>query len=579
MKKTLLFGLAFTAGAGSLMAATFTEPKIYEDFYFKAISADGRIAVSETYGTLAIFDLQSDADPIIFQEDWEQQLTFSLGLGNAITADGSIILGSTKENTNAAYYENGVWTDLSVPSPEQINLSNGITPDGSRICGTTGLNEISLDEDNIMQIPAYWDRNADGSGYGECHQLPYPEKDFFGEVPQYITAISISADGKTIVGQVTSGNGRMQVPIIYTEDENGEWSYTLPTESLFNPDKIEPVEKPGEYPKSPSAEDFMTEEEITAYNDAMAAYIEDWENNDYPEYENFMTDEEWEEYQAAMAVYEEEYAKWDEELEVYFEYLNQLIESSPNFLFNNILLSPDGKSIISTLEAEDPNSDPMSWFESKLYTPCSIDIATGELTKVDTEISCLMSGVADNGIILAGSSMMGMSMDRVGYVIKDGEVQTITEYLAAISPEYKTWIDENLTYEVVVGYDEETWDEYYEEMTFTGALVATPDMSVIISSNDAPWDALVGQSVIFDLTGDSSVKTVNVANEIYVSANGIVNVPAGYASLEVYNLGGACVKSVANPNGEIALGVPAGAYVVKATRADGSASVVKVAVN
>lgn len=581
MKKSLLFGLAISACFGTALAdsTNLPEPKLYPDASFQCISADGRYVVSEVYGSVWIYDLTNGEVVEFNQSEEGDDPSYTLGLGNCITADGSVLLGSTKSKLDAAYYQGGEWHALEVLNPEHSNMANGITPDGSRICGSIGLNDMSFD-DVIMLVPAFWDRNPDGNGYGPCEVLPYPTKDLFGETPQYITAVAISSDGKTIIGQVRFSSGMMHIPIVYKEDENGLWEYSFPTQALFNPDKLEPVENPGDGPIMPSYETYMSQEEIDAYNTAMSKYYQTWEPP-MPEPEDFMTEEEKIAYAEAMAKYEAEAEVWEEQFYAYWDYANAVRDSSPNFVFNNVYLSTDNKTIVGSLEKQILNDDPLAWSPFKtVYTPCSVDIATGELKVYEPGESCLASGVADNGVILAYDVQGTIPM--MGYIIKDDEIQNVNDYITSLVPEYASWIDENMTHEVLVDaiYDEETdeFEEIYKEVTFGGMPIATPDMSIIAMWNDTPWDNMsFAESVLFDLRKTTGVATISMAKNISAGANGTVIVPAGFVSLDVYALSGACVKTVNEPNGVISLDLPAGVYVAKGTRADGTTSVVKVA--
>ncbi|MDE5785028.1 MAG: hypothetical protein K2H98_00690 [Duncaniella sp.] len=585
MKKSLLLILAATAGV-SAATAQFKEPVIYSETAISRISADGHYAVSEVYGTVKVMNLTSGTE-VVYAASEDGTYNYSLGHGNCVSADGSIILASTLTYPiDASYLENGEWHQLNVPETEMSNLANGVTPDGSRICGSVGLNPMSFDE-VIMQIPAYWDRNADGT-YSECKQLPYPDKDLFGEVPQYVTAISISADGKTIVGQMQFNSGSMAIPVVYKEDAKGEWSYSLPTKSQFNPDGLEPVENPGDGPTPPNYEEFMTEEEIEAYNAAINDYY-NLGTPDYPNFEDFMTEEEKAAYVAAQEAYKTVYEEWEAKWEAYDIYRTSVNDSSPNFVFNNCFISLDGKSIVSTLDSPDPNADPWSWFSNSLYTPASVDIETGDITKVNTEVmgdnnelvtlSLLVAGVANDGIMLLHNGLSSVPM--LGYVAKGTELQTLVEYLNAISPEYGKWITKNMSHEVAVDYDPETWEEIFEEFTFTGLPHATPDMSLVSMYNSSPWDFMENaQSVVFELPAMTGMASVSVSDQnLKVVAKGVISVPEGFAALQVYNLNGQCVKTVSAPCGLMKLNVAPGAYIVKGVRADGSASIVKLAAN
>ncbi|MDE6269264.1 MAG: hypothetical protein K2M12_00215 [Muribaculaceae bacterium] len=576
MKKTLLFLLAASASVVSATAEIKT-PELINDASIHIVSANGRYAVSELYGTLKIFDLV-EGTSVAYEpdEDWVEYYT--LGNGNGMTHDGSILVASTKSSMDAAYLENGEWHQLDVPDPNMTNISNGITPDGSRICGSIGLNPMTL-ESKIMQVPVYWDRKADGSGYGECQPLPYPTTDLFGEVPQYVTALYISDDGKTIAGQMVFNSGMMTIPVIYYQDAEGEWSYDLPTKDLFNPEGIEAVENPGDGPEPPFYEDFMTPEELEAYHDALNGY-EYGSGDPYPEFTDFITPEEKAEYDAAMEAYQALQGEWYSKYVAFADYRDEVIATSPNFQQNNCFLSTDGKFMVSTLVTDDPNADPMGWGPApQLNTPATVNLETGALVKIDTELSLTVSGVANNGVILAHNGMS--SNPTLGYVIKDGDVQTLTDYLGAISPEFVEWIDENMTHEVVVDIDWDTWEEIWEELTYTGIPAATPDLRVITIWNTSPWDDWEGaQSVVFHTSGLTGISTVGAGvKNIKAVANGVIAVPEGFSALDVFDVNGRCIKSVGAPNGEISLKAAPGVYVAKGTRADGTISVVKIVCN
>ncbi len=574
MKKTLLFCLAVTASAATLMADTKT-PTLYPDASFQRISNDGRYIVSDVMGTVKIFDLVSGSVEE-FYEDYENGNSYSIGLGNCFTADGSILLGnSLAAETDASYLKDGKWHSLAVPDENMSNYANGITPDGSRICGSVGAHEISLEDATTMLLPAYWDRNADGS-YGEYHMLPHPTKDLFGEVPQYITAIAISIDGKTIVGQMTFSSGMMVIPVVYTQNNEGEWSYSLPTKDLFNPDELEPVENPGDGPEWPNYESYMTEDEMNAYNNALAEWYQTWEG-DYPSFEDFMSEEEKEAYQTAMDNFNTLNQAWEEKFYAFLDYQQAVIEASPNFLFNNVLLSVDNKQIVGTLESEDPNADPFGWGRpARLYTPCTVDLATSELNKFDIGTSALASGVAENGVIFAHNGQNSVPM--IGYIIQDGNSQTIDSYISSKNASYGEWIKKNMTHEVIVDYDWENDEDIVEEFTFTGMPIATPDLGVIAVWNNCPWDGtLYAEGAIFDMTVTSGIAVIGgEQKDLTIDENGALNIPAGFVSVNVYNLAGACVKTIDVTAGSVDLNLGNGVYIVKGARNDGSSSVIKM---
>ncbi|MGM9859621.1 MAG: hypothetical protein ACI31C_02575, partial [Muribaculaceae bacterium] len=230
MKKSLLVIAMMAAGVAA--QAQFVEPLAMPGYSWQGISPDGKYVVSELNGTLSIINLET-YEEFLYEEDWSTGASYSGGLGNYLSATG-IILGSTTSDGNACYWKDGEWFELYSEGTTDCNLANGITPDGSRICGSVSQAPFSVDAKVIMQVPCYWDATEDG--YGEYHVLPHPETDFSGRIPQYITALYISEDGKTIAGQVRDYTGFCVYPILYTQNADGEWSYSLPNIETFCPE-------------------------------------------------------------------------------------------------------------------------------------------------------------------------------------------------------------------------------------------------------------------------------------------------------------------------------------------------------
>lgn len=566
MKKFLLSILTASAVAVTATAAIPT-PKIFDYSAIQQLSADGRYAVSSVYGTVVIFDLQNGTKKV-FEADYEETY-YDLGFGTCITADGSIITGSTREDTNAAYFDGEKWCSLNVPNERMTNLSNGITPDGSRICGSIGIHELTVDEDVLMQAPVIWNRNSDGT-FGDCIRLPFPETDFFGSTPQQISALSISADGKTIVGMVTDCRGFYIVPIVYTEDENGKWAYSFPTEKYFNPEGLEIIHNPGE---SPELKDFMTEEERNAYNAALTEYFETYEG-DFPVEEDYMSASE-------IAAYNEAFSKWESLYYPYNDRYYEIMGASPNFMFNNVFISPDGKHIAATVQETIENPDPLGWFPFIDWNiPVTIDVASGNMVKHQHNQSMSVCGFPADNVVLATTGLDNMPIE--GFIIIDGNITNIADYLSALSPELKTWINENLSQETEVGGywddDLDDWISEYEELVFTGIPVATPDLKVIAFFNNAPWNWDLGaQSVVFNLDGLSGFND-SLADDTTVALDEAGNLIVGdsVVSVTVYDLAGIAVLNVENPQSVVTLDLMHGAYIVKAETTDGTTKVIKI---
>lgn len=76
--------------------------------------------------------------------------------------------------------------------------------------------------DNLMMEPVIWTLQADGTYSYEV--LPYDKTDFSGRAPQYISTQCISEDGKFAVVQVRDYSGVVMYPIFYTKQDNGTWT-------------------------------------------------------------------------------------------------------------------------------------------------------------------------------------------------------------------------------------------------------------------------------------------------------------------------------------------------------------------
>lgn len=76
--------------------------------------------------------------------------------------------------------------------------------------------------DNLMMEPVIWTLQADGTYTYEV--LPYDKTDFSGRAPQYISAQCITEDGKFVVVQVRDYSGDVMYPIFYTKQDDGTWT-------------------------------------------------------------------------------------------------------------------------------------------------------------------------------------------------------------------------------------------------------------------------------------------------------------------------------------------------------------------
>ena len=190
MKKTLLSLAVLLLSTSGMAQVT----RHHDGFYFDKMSENGKYLATENQGCVFIYDQDRDEYFEFYSSDDAVTEYYAVGIGNSISNDG-IVVGGVNDAT-CAYYKDGEWHALPVKEENQaLNLAYAITPDGSRIVGRVGNTGLDMNSSQMVK-PVYWDRNAEG-GYDVYHNLPYPQKDFCGRTPQYVTAISVSSDGKT----------------------------------------------------------------------------------------------------------------------------------------------------------------------------------------------------------------------------------------------------------------------------------------------------------------------------------------------------------------------------------------------
>ncbi|MDE6787459.1 MAG: hypothetical protein K2J46_10540, partial [Muribaculaceae bacterium] len=468
-----------------------------------------KYAVSQGSSGLRILDLKPTDNNSQFNEsDYEE---YYCGDGNCVS-DNGVVVASSPDNPAAQYWKDGKWHNLQIPSYALTsNHAQGISADGSRICGTIRVAGMGGDDDVLMVVPCVW--NAEGNGYGKPVMLPHPDLDYANRIPQYITAIDLSADGKVIVGQIRDAQGLINYPIIYKENESGEWSYEIPYEYLINPDNLEIVPFPGEGPVMPQYESFMTPEEIDAYNEAYNEYKLSDAQIPCPEYWDFMTLEEIIAFNEAADIYNEKATVYNEKYEAWVDFIMGIAISSPDYAYNQVRISPDGKTYGCTVEVTGER-DPMTGYPTIENSVWLFDLTSDKVSKYNKDGDLNIHYIANNGIGI-GTTSAGTPSNS--YILKDDETIDIVTWMNSQVPEYASWINQNMVfpYNKQV-YDEKTgnYDFVYTEEVLTGRATATPDLSVVSLSVQNIWDGMDdGIAYIFDIKAAGAVNTVLPSSE------------------------------------------------------------------
>lgn len=581
MKKLLLGASVAMLCASSAVAV---EPGVYPGLAFNAVSPDGSMAVSFSYEVITILDL-------VTGQEYAYEELYAPGNGNYIS-DNGIVVGSKLSFESACYFQGGEWYDLPGVNDHVWSYANGVTPDGSRIVGeVTPDGLVDIDVDATMLVPCYWDLQSDGT-YSEPRPLPYPTLDLTDRAPQYITAVRISEDGKTIAGQIQDFSGFICQPILYTLGEDGEWTYTLLLDDMFHPEGFNLPEYPGDAP-STDPQDYMTEEEYAAYQLA----LQEWENTcletgewDYETYPNSL-DYLSEEGREALAKAAEEYEIWDVKWTAFSMAFEELQDLVPIFEYNNLFLSSDGKMYATTDVREGMNWE--TWEFESTITPYVLDIADLENVTYKTypndALQVRISSLADDGTLLGQAN----NDDYItqAYILPAGSTafEPLYSYVASKNATLGDWMKENMEH-TYMAIDLETWDFVEKTDMFTGTPFTNPSMSLFafaVENGWYDWDSVDMEDAepyfatygyLFDSTS-LGVAPVRPAGTIGVKAlpGAVLAFSGDVAYVKVYNISGACVLSVNAPDSTLSTGLPHGVYVVKAVAADGSASIAKVA--
>lgn len=569
MKKPLLL----VTGALIGMTAIAAEPVAVPEFMFEAVSPNGEwTAGNDAYQNLMIYHIPTGSS-YSFEPSEDQSTSYSVGTGNYVSNVGVVAI-DISEIGPAAVWDNGNIIELPVSSFHTSSHANGITPDATRICGNLGQAEMSLD-DVIMQTPVVWTRNADGE-WNDCISLPYPKVDFTGRVPQYILANAISADGKTIAGMIRDYSGMIMQPIVWKENEDGEWAYSLPNPELINPNGVVFPEWPGDSPEWVDASDYMTPEENEAYQAALMEYYNTWENEPNPV--DFMTPEEATAYNEAKKAYEAAYAKWETEFNDYIALLDSVEEEAVLFVMNNVYLSPNGRYYAASHEYSS------MWEGVKEAYPVVLDLETGEAILKKSDIPLSTTYINDNGTLMAAEQLMPMSVSRNAWICPslDDEFITLSEYIEPSFPSVYTWMEENMKHDME-SYDTETWEPVIiPDVWQTGRACADDNLSTIVSFTQNTWDydsEYFIYSYVLPLNNGTSAASDKSINSFGINAaKGTVRINGAAALLEVFDLNGRRVLSIDNPSARVNTGLNSGFYIIKATSKDGKVVTCKASI-
>ena len=528
MKQLLLLA---AVGALSLPAmADAPTPEKLEDANAYAMSPNGKYIVSYGMNGTKVIDMASGRITDFSLEPGNE--TYAPGIATCVS-DNGIVVGGT-EDAAPRYWKDGEWYDLQVPA-NSLGLATGhsITPDGFRICGTIRSAGMSMDDDTLMTEPCVWTWDSEKGTFGMPLILPHPDVDFSGRVPQYITALDIADDGKTVIGQVRTATGMIHYPIVYKENDEGVWSYRTLFEDQILPEGLTFPEYPGESSAVyPNYQDYMTPADLKEYNDALDEwYITGFNPDTFPEVTDYMTPENRAAYEKAQAEAEAITAAWLEKYQAWMEVFDECLITWADFQFNSIRISPDGKQFANTMLVPGEPDYEMGIIPES----CNVwvfDINGDIVAKYAQDDNYTLTYFANDGIALASTDSSGFPQS---FVLANGKATGMNDWITSRIPAYSTWIDDNMTFEVsrfVENPETGNWEEVYTEAIMTGKAYSNADLSIITLGIDNYWDYMDdGITCIFNMNTGSAVSSVS----------------ASEGETVIYDLSGRRLKHAAGP--------------------------------
>lgn len=595
MKKNLLLLVPAALFLTGFAANADVKSEEIPSFYATGISDNGQWIAG-----------QADAGGIIIVKDVVNNQAYVTGTlvsegmgyvaapGKMIANDGTVVA----TYNGLPYYwkpsgSRGVWTPLPGEAVDGSGFVGSITPDGSVIVGAMGETGLSLDG-HQMNYPCIWYRNDDGT-YGEPVGLPFPKKDPFGMNPQYMQCVAVSDDGKTISANMTVGSGFYDLPFLYRQNENGEWSYTDLGTALLNPENREFVTHPNDLTMSqPNAWEYLNDEQTAAFwakffdwaAQEPQASMKDEEFTIAQAYfmAEFMNPKDAEKFLADLNKYKEMFDKYNENLKKYYEFSEYIRTEGINFLMNNARISPDGKYAYFTglkTIMIDPSLGEEGYYQA--HTPVRFDVETGENLVYGWDHNLVLVSVAADSSILCRIVGADDYWPTEGWIFPEGDINgmTVPEWVHKNgSPEAYTWMEENMYKEIIIGVTD-TGAFQYDDYFAVGLPFCTPDLNLILCGNSTMYwndnyadlysfvSYLVntgynnGSSGVEDIAGELTEESLTVYPGGMIALNG------NFDSLAVYDLSGAVVYTASNPSNAITTGLGKGIYVIKASTASG----------
>lgn len=489
MKKFLLIGLSLLSI--NAMAEEMTKPLIVSQLYAWKMTPNGKWLAGDLSGICDVYDMDNNS-----------LVTYNGARATTITNDG--VLAATG-NQKPSLIING---EVVVPESLQGARSGSIqliSSSGNRLCGNinypdagvNGFYVCDIDENGVVGMPK---------------PIKRPTLDFFGCKPQFVNMLAISDDGTAITGFVQDWRGYYCYPIVFRENENGEWDYSYPTEALFNPENYPiPYNIWLEEPKFPEMTNYMSPVQKSAYEDALANYYMGL-IPDVPDAKDYMTEEQWQEYYDAAISYNEWWYGHQDEINAYDSEYNKILFSSVIFDLNEVAISPDGRFIGCSYLEYPEGKEVAGVIKINTFAPEFQKYKSDQYELYTTQI-------LSDGTMLLSQPIVNVAPETYIVLPDKSEMMDIKDYFEETHPDYLAWINEyvgntgtiyaNDDLTIFSGSVHPADCEKVEEVTggyYSFTYVFSPDLAAV-DSLEAPID---NRFRVFSLTGLKILDTDNV---------------------------------------------------------------------
>lgn len=481
MKKTLLT-LACACLTGSAIAQT-SGATDYKGNQFTNISPNGTWLVENGIESLRVYNTNTGKFDEYIGNESE---SYSAGLGSCIVTNDGMVVGAN--SNSAVLFKDGQIITLPMLSGQgsTMNSANATTPDGKRIVGYLANDGAEFGGSRMMTYPVIWTLKEDGTY--ECKALPFPQKDFVGLEPQSVLATDISADGKRIIVQITSSDGFYVYPLLLTENADGTWKQELKgTSKIWDDKKLAEIGTPPVEPIKPDVFDYMSDEDLIAYEQAKLEYEQAYEDYQLgligpeelpknPEYNqgDYISDAAKKtEYDAAMEAYvlaDNQY--WDD----FFEFQNKLAEATygTSYSYNNAFISANGKYLGTSLQW----SSTLTWEYTCTPAVITLDNDKDNVKEADLKNN-LTTSITNDGMLVHAAPYN--DVNRSSYILPANAEKSLTidEWLKAEGrDDLNKFLDENYRFSVEkMTIDEEGNQSIttVEDSLVSGTCFFTPD--------------------------------------------------------------------------------------------------------